>query len=253
MHDLDDLLSLAEATALKAGSILAQRANLTVNSQANHDVKMQADVNSEKFVRAALTEKTPFPIVGEELGGDESLLEGDELYWVVDPLDGTYNYLRSIPMTGVSIGLMRGMEPVLGAIYDFNHDELFSARADGPLLINGKPFTPHWAESLDQAILVTGFPAISDYSDEGLRAVMKEIQRYKKVRMIGAATIHLSYVACGRLDVYLEDGVRLWDIAAGLSLIQAAGGTYHLKRVRTHPFAVKIAAAGKPEWIADHR
>ncbi len=252
MIDLDTLLSLTEDTARKAGKILARRANLTVNSQENHDVKMQADVDSEKFVRATLSAKTPFPIVGEELGGDEALMGSDQYYWVVDPLDGTFNYLREIPMTCVSIALMKGMEPVLGAIYDFNRDELFSARADGKLLLNDKPLSPRWADTIEQAVLVTGFPTIFDFGEQSLRAFIMDVQRFKKVRMFGTAAIHLCYVACGRIDVYVEDSIRLWDIAAGLSLVRAAGAHYKLERgAANKPFAIKITAAGKKEWIAN--
>ncbi len=250
MIDLDNLLTVAETAARQAGEILARRVDLTVNSQENHDVKMQADVNSEKQVRAYLTEKSPFPIIGEELGGDESLMDSDEYYWVVDPLDGTYNYLRDIPLACVCIGLMRGSRPVLGVIYDFYRNELFSAKAEGELLLNGKPFKPQWAQSVDQAILITGFPTIRDYSEGALKAFIQQVQRFKKVRMLGSAGVHISYVACGRLDVYWEEAVRLWDVAAGLSLISAAGGHFKLtKSAVKKPFAVDIWAAGKKEWI----
>ena len=250
MLDTEALLSLTETTARKAGEILAQRANLTVNSCENHDIKMQADVNSEKYVRAALSSKTPFPIVGEELGGDERLMESDQPYWVVDPLDGTFNYLRELPLTCVSIALMKGMEPITGAVFDFNRNELFSARADGTLLLNGAPLCPHWADSIDQASLVTGFPTVRDYSETALRDFIAKVQRFKKVRMLGSAALHLCYVACGRMDVYIEEDIRLWDIAAGLALVRAAGAHYRVSPgTKGKPFALKIEAAGKKEWL----
>lgn len=108
-----ELLTLAVATARTAGAALAKRTDRTVNSETGHDIKLQADVDSENLIRERLA-RTKLPVIGEEIGGDTSLLDRDEPYWAVDPLDGTYNYLRGMPGACVSIGLWRGRRPILG-------------------------------------------------------------------------------------------------------------------------------------------
>lgn len=117
------MLKFAEDAALKAGRRLSKIVERRVNSDAANDVKLQEDVESEIFIRDILRE-TGIEVVGEEKGGDASLISRTDPYWVVDPIDGTFNFLRGIPSVCVSIGLMRGMRPVVGAVYDFTRNEL---------------------------------------------------------------------------------------------------------------------------------
>lgn len=244
-------LEIAIHAAQEAGKILKQGTNLRqVNMQNSKDVKLQADLESEKLIRQLLSEKTDFPIVGEEEGGDESLPTSDQLYWVVDPLDGTYNYLRDIPLTCVSIGLMCGLEAKLGVIYDFNNDELYTGIVGQGYWFNGKSVQPQWAEKIEYAVLNTGFPAARDYSTEALQEFISNIQRFNKVRMIGSAALAITFVASGRCDAYCEESIRLWDVAAGLALLKASGGSYQITPSSSdQPFAYNIWAAGKKEWL----
>lgn len=239
-------LKLAEQFAREAGAILAEGAGLrTINFQDAKDVKLKADVDSEKWIRQRLASVSDFPIVGEELGGDESLPQGDRYYWVVDPLDGTYNYLRSLPSCCVSIGLMKGLEPVLGVIFDFNSGECFAS--DGETLwVDGKVIRPVWAESVAKGALATGFPAGRDFSGPALAAFIEAIQSYGKIRMIGSASLALAYVAIGRMDAYTEDSIRLWDIAAGLAMAQAGGARIQMAPATTgKPFAYDVWVTGR--------
>ncbi|MBN2068679.1 MAG: hypothetical protein JW739_03495 [Opitutales bacterium] len=226
---MQSYLDVAVNAAKQAGEILRQGSLRSLNSDADaansHDIKLHADVESERLIRSILQAQTGLPVVGEELGGDPSLTTQDCLYWVVDPLDGTHNYLRQVPICGVSIGLMRAMEPVLGVFYDFNCDECFTSIVEEQCIcLNGRRITPQWAKSIDQASLHTGFPVAMDYSSEGLQRFIGKVQRFKKVRAIGSASAALAWVACGRFDAYYEEGSRLWDIAAGIALIKGAGG-----------------------------
>ncbi|MEO0794267.1 MAG: inositol monophosphatase family protein [Verrucomicrobiota bacterium] len=250
MSHESEYLQIAERAARAAGAILFEGAGLrVVNFQDAKDVKLKADVESEALIRELLSQETGLPIVGEEEGGDESLPGKDELYWVVDPLDGTYNYLRSVPCCCVSIGLMRGLEPVLGVIYDFNTDEMFSGSAPGSLTCNGEPVEPWWPESIEHAVLVTGFPSGRDYSTEALAETFRDIQRFQKVRMIGSAAIALAYVAVGRFDAYREESIRLWDIAGGMALAVAAGAKFTITPSNNgKAFAYDIWVTGRPEW-----
>ncbi|WP_269541706.1 inositol monophosphatase family protein [Cerasicoccus fimbriatus] len=251
MPDQPDYLKIATEAARAAGAVLAEGADLrTVNFQDAKDVKLKADVESEKLIRRMLGEATGLPIIGEEQGGDESLPTKDELYWVVDPLDGTYNYLRGLPACCVSIGLMRGMEPEVGVVYDFNADELFAGAAGWGLTCNGKPLTPWWPELKEHAVLCTGFPHGRDYGDTALRAFVKDVQSFQKIRMVGSAALALTYVAIGRMDVYTEDTIRLWDIAGGMALAAASGATISVTPSKNNkPFAYNVWVGGRKEWL----
>ena len=170
-----------------------------------------------------------------------------------DPIDGTYNYLRGIPGCCVSLALMRGMDPVLGVIYDFNLKECFTGSKETGLRINGQPHTPRWADSIETGCLMTGLPTSRAYDETSLLALVHDMQRYKKVRLIGTAALAVAYVAVGRADVYHEDAIHLWDIAAGLALVNAGGGHYSKTPTPKKAFAFFTTVAGKKEWILEKK
>lgn len=233
--DLHHLLQVAEETARAAGRVLASNAAhlREVELLNRSDVKLRADRESEDLIRSELAKATDYPVFGEEMGGDESLRRRYEPYWVVDPLDGTYNYLRGNPACAVSIGLLRGETPVLGAVFDFNTGNTYGGIVAGSFRRNGKQVRPEWAASLDQAALTTGFPAGMDTSRPRLEAFLDTIAPFKKVRMIGSASLALAYVANGFFDIYYEESIRLWDVAAGIALVQAAGGALRMSPCRS--------------------
>ena len=239
-----ELLTLATATARAAGAALVKRVDRTINSEIGHDVKMQADVDSETLIRERLL-RTKLPVIGEEIGGDASLLGRDELYWAVDPIDGTYNFLRGFPGVCVSIGLWRGRRPVAGVIYDFYRDELFAGGGGLGLTLNGRTVSPKWAADIPHAVLCTGFPSGVDRGGEAVRKFVSYVERYKKIRMIGSAALALAYVASGRADAYFEENIKLWDIAAGLALIEGAGGHTRVEPVDGQPLAFNVWATGR--------
>lgn len=249
-HNLSRLLTHTERVAHEAGSILKRGTGLRqINFQDAKDVKLAADVESERFCRAALAEFSDYPIVGEEEGGDESLPSSDKRYWVVDPLDGTINYLRETGLCCVSIGLMEGNRPLLGVIHDFNTEETFTGGAGLGFFRNGEAVTPSWAENIEGAILATGFPSSGDYATESLRELIGQIQRFKKVRMIGSAALAVAFVAMGRFDVYREEGCRWWDIAAGIALAEGAGAAWRVTPLSGAPFQVSVSVAGRGAWL----
>lgn len=233
-----------------AGERLKGISQRRVNSDAGNDVKLQEDVESELFIREKLS-STNLPVVGEERGGDIDIVKSGELYWVVDPIDGTYNFLRGMPGVCVSIGLMRGMDPVVGAVFDFTRDELFAGGVGLPLTLNGKTVTPRWASDVRQAALMTGFPNATDYSDENLKRFVLGAQTFKKVRMVGSAAVAMAWVACGRADAYREDRLYLWDVAGGMSLMKSAGAFCGVKLlgVEGKPFCVSVEAAGRADFL----
>jgi myo-inositol-1(or 4)-monophosphatase len=255
MNTPEKLLKLAEKTARAAGERLLKGIDnyRTIHAEDEKDIKLEADRECEKLIRQLLCTNSPYSIIGEEQGGDASLIKSEELFWVVDPLDGTYNYLRALPMCCVSIALFQGQKPLLGVVFDFYRNELFSALADKHFFIDGKPFQPHWAPCQNKAVLATGFPIARNYSSEALKKFVNAVQRFKKVRMLGSAALALTYVAAGRVDTYHEEGIRLWDIAAGLALVKAAGGFVKIEQLQPNSLpptlAYNVWASGKEEFL----
>ncbi|MDR0536380.1 MAG: inositol monophosphatase family protein [Puniceicoccales bacterium] len=246
--DIPLLHEKALAAAAAAAAVLRAGADRTVNLLSDRDVKLQADVDAERQIRGILA-PTGLPVVGEELGGDPALYDsGDAPYWVLDPLDGTYNYLRDQPAVCVSLALMRGREPLCGVVHDFQSGRVYAGRVGGGVSINGVDVTPRWAAETSQACLMTGFPAAADMSPAALAAFVRRAGRFKKIRMIGSAALAVAYVGTGRADVYLEDGTNLWDVAAGLAIVKAAGGVYALAPAG-RPLRFNLVAAGKREWL----
>lgn len=243
--DWQEMLRTAESAAREAGTILREGAThlRDVEFQDQRDVKLKADVESEELIRQRLLEACTYPVYGEEKGGDETLRHRDEPYWVVDPLDGTYNYLRGSNLCAVSIGLMRGETPILGVIYDFNSDTLYSGYVGEGFYINGQQTTANWSSEIGQAALATGFPAGMNRSRDRMEAFLDRIAPFKKVRMVGTAALAIAFVAGGIYDVYYEEGIRLWDVAAGLALVKAAGGDVQMRRSDTgKPMAYDVWA-----------
>lgn len=245
MHPIQNYIELAIKAAREAGNVLREGAGSArhIHQESARDVKLQADQDSEVLIRGILADSR-LPVIGEEQGGDAFLLEGNSLYWAVDPLDGTYNYLRNIPMTAVSIGLMRGSTPVWGVIYDFNLDILYTGGADIPLEINGIAVRPEWAPTTERAVICCGFTAAGKFDRETIEAHLNAVQSFKKVRMIGSAALALAYVAAGQADAYREDAIWLWDVAAGVALVQAAGGIASMTPVAGTPLLFNVTASG---------
>jgi myo-inositol-1(or 4)-monophosphatase len=241
-----ELLTLAIATARAAGAALAKRSDRTVNFESAHDIKLQADVDSETLIRTRLA-RTKLPVIGEEIGGDATLLGRDEPYWAVDPLDGTYNYLRGIPGTCVSLGLWCGRRPILGVVFDFWRDEMFAGGAGLGLTLNGRKLTPRWASDVPHAVLCTGFPSGTDRGSAAVQGFVGRVERFKKIRMLGTAALALAYVAASRADAYFEESIKLWDIAAGLALVEAAGGHTRVEPVPGQPLSFNVWAAGRAD------
>jgi len=219
------LLALAE-TAARAGADVLRRASTRqggTRSEAGKDLKLQADVDAEAAILSVLRDGSAHPVLSEECGADAGL-DPEAAWWVVDPLDGTVNYSRGLPLTCVSVGLWRAGEPVLGVVHDFERDEVFAGEVGRGATCNGASIRPSGVSEPSKAVLATGFPSARDYGDASLLAFCRRVQRFKKVRLLGSAALSLAWVAAGRLDAYFEEDIWLWDVAAGLALVTAAGG-----------------------------
>jgi fructose-1,6-bisphosphatase/inositol monophosphatase family enzyme len=210
-------LKYAVEAALRAGRFLSA----SVPASAAHigrDVKLDSDRLAEN-------------IILESLGGELAILTEESglhgavtlLRWIVDPLDGSMNFLRGVPFCCVSIGLWQGMQPVLGVIYDFNRNEIFTGIVGEGAWLNDDPIHVS-VFGKEKGILCTGLPVSTDFSSGALAQFIDEAQVYKKVRLLGSAALSLAYIAAGRVDAYRERDIKIWDVAAGIAIVQAAGG-----------------------------
>ncbi|MGB6976481.1 MAG: inositol monophosphatase family protein [Gammaproteobacteria bacterium] len=227
--NLDTLLHFASATALLAGEQLKlhQQDWRQIVAEQDRDVKVKADRLSEELILSQLQTMTPFPVLTEEAGWHEG--SNAEYIWVIDPLDGSFNYQQGIPFCCVAISLVKGNEPLLGVIYDFNHNELFSANIAQGAWLNDRPIRVSQCKELRSSVLNTGFPARQDFSVTVMQQFTHNLQRWRKVRMLGSAALALAYVAVGRAEAYQEQGTLFWDVAAGCALVKAAGGQYQIE------------------------
>ena len=230
--NLDEELKTAKDVAKAAGRFLYENKKYLNKSifSSDTDIKLKADIEAEDLIKSILIKESSFPILAEESGKPKGALE--ETFWVVDPLDGTANYARNIPLCCVSIALMHKMEPVIGVVYDFNNNNLYEGSFDGEAKLNGSIIKVSDINEPKEGILVTGLPNNTDYSDSALLKMVKDFQEWRKVRMIGSAAIASCYIASAKADVYKEFGTYLWDVAAGAAIVNAAGGKAEITNYR---------------------
>jgi len=241
---LNEFRKAAEAAARAAGQLLNDNyeTELDVNELADHDIKLDLDVRSQGLIaRLLLDQFTDHGFLGEE-GGNVGNADS-EYQWVVDPIDGTVNYYYGIPHFCVSIALQRNGETVVGVIYDPMRDEMWSVTADDAApTLNGRQISVSLRERLADAVITVGFSKTKESMDVGLEKYKKIGYRVRKTRMLGSAALALTYIACGRLDAYIEESVNLWDIAAGVLLVQKAGGKITLTIPDHAPQCISIVA-----------
>jgi len=229
MSDDADFLSVAQQAAQAAGHLLAKRkeGRLKIELSQGRDVKTREDRDAEAAILHFLRSRTAFPVLSEEAGG--SFDPGSsQPTWIVDPLDGTVNLSRGIPLCSVSVALWRGMQPILGVVYDFMREEMFTGQVGQGASCNNQPIRVSSTQEKSQGIMCTGFPVCGFFEEESLNEFIGKVQAWKKVRLLGSAALSLAWVACGRADAYAEDGIRFWDVAAGLALVLAAGGSFDM-------------------------
>lgn len=247
MHDapIATLLEIAVAAALSAGQQLrhGQLKGRSVAKVTDHDVKIAADRWAEGIIVGQLRGQTPYAILTEEAGFIDALDNREHtITWIVDPLDGSLNYSQGIPMCCISIGLYRHWEPLAGLVFDFNRDELFTGIVGSGAFCNGQRIKPSMIECKKNAVLATGFPANRDYSDVALRDFVEEVKIFRKVRLLGSAALSLAYVACGRIDAYMEENIMFWDVAGGCALVRAAGGAVNYRKRNDFRQPVTVSA-----------
>lgn len=222
-----DAVVFAENLSRRAGQFLLRRfGRVTRFSHKKERVNLvtDADKGSERLIVRSLRKRFPrHQIVGEE-GADVRV--DSAFRWFVDPLDGTVNFVHGLPIFSVSIGLTFLGRPVAGVVYDPTRDDLFSAVATLGARRNGRPIRVSSNAALRDALLVTGFPYSLSGRRRQARLFEKFVLRSRAVRRLGSAAIDLCYVAAGLFDGFWEFGLRPWDIAAGVVILQEAGGRF---------------------------
>ena len=227
---MSSFLETAIKAAKSAGDLLKENyyKDKEVDSYEQYDIKLELDVMSQNLISEVILNEFPdHSIIGEE--GD-SLSNNSEYHWVVDPIDGTVNYFYGIPHFCVSIALKKATEDkwLVGVIYDPMMDELWSVEDGKEPTLNGRPISTSQRSKMSDAVVTVGFSKSKEALDAGFERYRNISTSVRKSRMMGSAALALAYIACGRLDAYIEDVISLWDIAAGKLLVEAAGGKVDL-------------------------
>ncbi|MGQ4583831.1 inositol monophosphatase family protein [Lysobacter sp. F60174L2] len=222
-------VTLMVKAARAAGNVLLRHMYkldaLNVVEKDRMDFASEVDELAEKEIIKEFRRSTPdYAILGEE-GGEKPGKGGSRFTWVIDPLDGTSNYLRGIPHFCVSIALVEAGEPVHGVIFDPLRNELFTASRGSGATLNDKRIRVADRKDLAGAMVLTGFPPRErSRASAQLKCVDTLLTEIEDIRRTGSAALDLAYVAAGRADAYFEAGVKPWDIAAGALMVREAGG-----------------------------
>ncbi|MEY4525421.1 MAG: Inositol-phosphate phosphatase [Bacteroidota bacterium] len=229
MKALADILSESALVVRETGQWILQQSSQFTSSdiiyKGTNDLVSFVDQQAEAKLKLGLSAIFPeAQFIAEETSSNYAEV-GDGYYWVIDPLDGTTNFLHKLPVFAVSVGLIYQKQPILGLIYEPNRDELFTAAKGNGAHLNGKPIRVSSEKFLSKSLLATGFPYYDfSYQDRYLD-LLKELMRSSHgLRRMGAAAIDLAYTACGRFEGFFEANLKPWDVAAGKIIIEEAGG-----------------------------
>ena len=223
-------VNLMVKAARAAGNVLLRHMHkldaLNVVEKDRMDFASEVDELAEKEIIKEFRRATPdYAILGEEGGLLKPKSGTARSTWVIDPLDGTSNYLRGIPHFCVSIALVENGEPVHGVIFDPLRNELFTASRGSGATLNDKRIRVADRKDLDGAMILTGFPPRErKRASAQLKCLDTLFTEIQDIRISGSAALDLAYVACGRADAYFEAGIKPWDIAAGALMVREAGG-----------------------------
>jgi myo-inositol-1(or 4)-monophosphatase len=220
-------LDVAVKAARAAGKIMRDHWHRPkrVNSTEAHDIKLELDVRCQALIEKILARAFPrIPVLGEE--GSTGDVNAD-YRWVIDPIDGTVNYFFGMPHAAVSIALQHRERSVAGVIYDPFTDELWTTVKGGPTRLNGRIVRVSNRSRIEESVIAMGFSKSQDNLNKSLPHLIRLSRRARKIRILGSAALELAYVASGRLDVYIERTINLWDVAAGLLLVENAGGEFY--------------------------
>lgn len=241
---------VAAAAAHQAGSLIQHHAgqllDIDVREKGTHDLVTVVDEASQQLIIRLLTQTFPdFEVLAEEGRKEVASLVPDGFRWIIDPIDGTTNFLHGVPPYTVSIGLQHEEKMVVGVVLDVSRGDLYTAVLGEGAFRNGLRIHVSDTQKLDDSLLVTGFPyRVFDYLDDYLAVLAQFMRKTRGIRRTGSAAADLAYVACGKFDGFFETGLNAWDVAAGLLLVEEAGGrvtNYHA--TPSTPFDRQVVAS----------
>lgn len=221
------LMTAAEA-ARAAGKIAFERRHLprTITYKGPKDIVTEVDVACEKAIIDIIHSRHPnHAILSEEAGQVAAPEVGDNDYtWIIDPLDGTNNYAVELPFWCVSVALAHGKQPVVAAIYDPTHDELYTAVEGGGAFLNGQPIRVNKPAGMRETMVACDIGYDEVLSRRSLDVTGQVRPLVRRIRVLGSAVLAIAYVAAGRLDLFFHLNLKPWDVAAALLLVREAGG-----------------------------
>ncbi|MCK4749665.1 MAG: inositol monophosphatase [Bacteroidales bacterium] len=199
------------------------RQDLNIEVKGRQNFVTEVDKKAEQILIAGLSELLPESgFIAEE---GTSSRKGEIYNWVIDPIDGTTNFIHAVFPFAISVGLIENEEIVAGIIYEFGLDEYFYAWKGGGAWLNGHPIHVSGVKQIENALIATGFPYTNfTYLEEFMESIEYFMKNSHGLRRLGSAATDIAYVACGRYDAFYEYGLSPWDIAAGLLLVKEAGG-----------------------------
>lgn len=221
---LDHYLETAQRAAQLAGrELLNWQGRFAVREKGPADLVTEADFAAQEAVRSTLIGAFPdHGFLGEENGA--STVGADGYRWIVDPLDGTTNYVHGLTQFCTSIALEREGRLLVGVVYDPSADECFAAAAGRGAFLNGRPMTVSAVDRLSQALVAASFPPRVSRDHPSILEFLNIMERAQALRRMGSSALNLCYVAAGRLDAYWASDTKTWDVAAGWLLVTEAGG-----------------------------
>lgn len=221
------LAAAEEGAAVVRHYATEARSRLVLHDKGTFELVSEADVEVQRVLVRHLDGVIPG---ARFLGEEEGLGEAEDRsgwWWILDPIDGTTNFLHGVPPYAISIGLVGDGVPVLGVVHDVPHHEVFAGYEGGGVTCNGVPVTCSVTPDLGHALIATGFPYKTfDYADAYWAAMQGFFGKTRGIRRHGAASVDLAWVAAGRFEAFFERGLSPWDVAGGLALLREAGGTY---------------------------
>lgn len=228
---------LAEAAARLGGGILQDWAGrITATEKSPKNLVTEADLASQRAIHEFLVRECPgHGFLGEEETGLSS--SASDYRWIVDPLDGTSNYVHRFPYYAVSVGVEHLGTLIAGAIFDPTRDEMFSAARGAGATANGRPIVPSSTERLGQAMAVASLPPKTTPESPEVRRFLRVLSHAQTVQRTGSAALNLCYVAAGRMDAFWSTTLKPWDMAAGVVIVEEAGGK--VTAIDGRPFQVE--------------
>ena len=224
--DLEKLLQDTIDLSREAGAFIRREGQhfelIHVEEKGVNDLVSYVDKTAEKMIVKRLRELLPEAGFITEEGTDQTV--GEAYNWIIDPLDGTTNFIHGLPIFSVSIGLQKDGEIILGVVYEVNKSECFFAIKGGGAFCNETPIKVSASPGLASSLIATGFPHDMDYVDSYMDVLKVITRKSRGFRRLGSAAIDLCYVACGRVDGYFQHNLQPYDVAGGLIIVKEAGG-----------------------------